>query len=164
MRSEASQYFVAQLGDATAEVEARLAQWGEGCVKHRFVRDERNRAALYFARAEGRTVRQMQSLIRTLTARWGVPLGQLGAGWLRALTLDEFRANVPDGANEGAEGRSKSEAAEPPPAGVGEATVRSYLYYGAARRFRCIYNGTARRFRRAFTCTPCGTEGGGMLS
>ena len=115
MRSEASQYFVAQLGDATAEVEARLAQWGEGCVKHRFVRDERNRAALYFARAEGRTVRQMQSLIRTLTARWGVPLGQLGAGWLRALTLDEFRANVPDGANEGAEGRSKSEAAEPPP-------------------------------------------------
>ena len=115
MRSEASQYFVAQLGDATAEVEARLAQWGEGCVKHRFVRDERNRAALYFARAEGRTVRQMQSLIRNRTARWRVPLGQLGAGWLRALTLDEFRANVPDGANEGAEGRSKSEAAEPPP-------------------------------------------------
>ena len=154
--SEASQYFVAQLGDATAEVEARLAQWGEGCVKHRFVRDERNRAALYFARAEGRTVRQMQSLIRTLTARWGVPLGQLGAGWLRALTLDEFRANVPAvGANEGGEGRSMSEAAEPPPAGVGEATVRSYLY-----------NGTARRFRRAFTCTPCETEGSGgsMLS
>ena len=114
--SEASQYFVAELGDATAEVEARLAQWGEGCVKHRFVRDERNRAALYFARAEGRTVRQMQSLIRTLTARWGVPLGQLGAGWLRALTLDEFRANVPAvGANEGGEGRSMSEAAEPPP-------------------------------------------------
>ena len=159
--SEASQYFVAELGDATAEVEARLVQWGQGCVEHRFVRDERNCAALYFARGEARTVRQMQSLIRTLTARWGVPLGQLGAGWLRALTLDEFRANVPAvGANEGGEGRSMSEAAEPPPAGV----VRSYLYYGAARRFRCIYNGTARRFRRAFTCTPCGTEGGGMLS
>ena len=102
--SEASQYFVAELGDATAEVEARLVQWGQGCVEHRFVRDERNCAALYFARGEARTVRQMQSLIRTLTARWGVPLGQLGAGWLRALTLDEFRANVPDGANEGGGG------------------------------------------------------------
>ena len=113
--SEASQYFVAELGDATAEVEARLVQWGQGCVEHRFVRDERNCAALYFARGEARTVRQMQSLIRNRTARWRVPLGQLGAGWLRALTLDEFRANVPDGANEGAEGRSKSEAAEPPP-------------------------------------------------
>ena len=113
--SEASQYFVAELGDATAEVEARLVQWGQGCVEHRFVRDERNCAALYFARGEARTVRQMQSLIRTLTARWGVPLGQLGAGWLRALTLDEFRANVPAvGANEGGEGRSMSEAAEPP--------------------------------------------------
>ena len=110
--SEASQYFVAELGDATAEVEARLVQWGQGCVEHRFVRDERNCAALYFARGEARTVRQMQSLIRTLTARWGVPLGQLGAGWLRPLTLDEFRANVPAvGANE--EGRSMSQAAEP---------------------------------------------------
>ena len=39
-------------------------------------------------------------------------MGQLGAGWLRALTLDEFRAAV--GADEGGEGRSKSEAAEPP--------------------------------------------------
>ena len=93
--SEMSQYFVAEFGDATPEVETRLIQWAEGsCVEHRFVRDERNRAALYFARGEGRTVRQMQSLLRTLTARWGVPLGQLDAGWLRALTLDEFRAAV----------------------------------------------------------------------
>ena len=58
------------------------------------MRDTSNRATLYFARAESRTVRQMQSLLRTLTARWGVPLGQLDAGWLRALTLDEFRAAV----------------------------------------------------------------------
>ncbi len=118
--SETSQYFVAQLGDATPEVEARLIQWGKSCVEHQFVRDDRNCAALYFARGEGRTVRQMQSLLRTLTARWGVPLGQLDAGWLRALTLDEFRACVPAaepvspavGATEGA-GRSKCEAAEP---------------------------------------------------
>ena len=93
--SETSQYFVAELGDATPEVETRLIQWAEGsCAAHRFAR-EHNRAALYFARGEGRTVRQMQSLLRTLTARWGVPLGQLYAGWLRALTLDEFRARVP---------------------------------------------------------------------
>ncbi len=73
-------------------------------MEHRFIRDERNCAALYFARGEARTVRQMQSLIRTLTTRWGLPLGQLGARWLRAVTLDEFRAAV--GADE--------RAAEPP--------------------------------------------------
>lgn len=118
--SETSQYFVAQLGDATPEVEARLIQWGEGCVEHQFVRADRNCAALYFARGEGWTVHQRQSLLRTLTARWRVPLGQLDAGWLRALKLDEFCACVPAaepvspavGATEGA-GRSKCEAAEP---------------------------------------------------
>ena len=84
-------------------------------MEHRFVRDERNRAAVYFARGEGRTVRQMQSLLRTLTARWGVPLGQLDAGWLRALTLDEFRARVPAPklAAPAVTGRSKCEVAEP---------------------------------------------------
>ena len=109
--SEASQYFVAELGDCTAEVEARLVQWGQGCVEHRFVRDERNCAALYFARGEARTVRQMQSLIRTLTARWGVPLGQLAAGWLRALSLDEFRAAV--GADEGGRGEVRVKPLNP---------------------------------------------------
>ena len=114
--SETSQYFVAELGDATPEVETRLIQWAEGsCVERRFVRDERNRAAVYFARGEGRTVRQMQSLLRTLTARWGVPLGQLDAGWLRALTLDGFRARVPAPklAAPAVTGRGKCEAAEP---------------------------------------------------
>ena len=112
---ETSQYFAAQLGDATPEVEARLIQWGKSCVEHQFVRDDRNCAALYFARGEGRTVRQMQSLLRTLTARWGTPLGQLDAGWLRALTLDEFRARVPAPklAAPAVTGRSKCEAAEP---------------------------------------------------
>ena len=87
--SETSQYFVAELGDATQEVETG------SCVEHRFVRDERNRAALYFARGEGRTVRQMQSLLRTLTSRWGKPLGPLEAGWLQPLSVDEYRAAVP---------------------------------------------------------------------
>ena len=105
--SETSQYFVAQLGDATPEVEARLIQWGKSCVEHQFARDDRNCAALYFARGEGRTVRQMQSLLRTLTALWRMPMGQLEPGWLRALTLDKFRACVP--------------AAEPVPPAVGAA-------------------------------------------
>ena len=114
--SETSQYFVAELGDATPEVETRLVQWAEGsCVEHCFARDERNRAALYFARGEGRTVRQMQSLLRTLTVRWRVPLGSLDAGWMRALTLDEFCGRVPAAklAAPAVTGRSKCEAAEP---------------------------------------------------
>ena len=90
-----SQYFVAHLGEATPEVEARLLQWAAGCVEHRFVRDDHNCAALYFARAEGRTVRQMQSLLRTLSARWKLPLGKLDSGWCQLLTADEFRASAP---------------------------------------------------------------------
>ena len=90
-----SQHFVAHLGEATPEVEARLVQWGAGCVEHRFVRDDHNCAALYFARSESRTVRQMQSLLRTLSARWKLPLGKLESGWCQPLTVDEFRACVP---------------------------------------------------------------------
>ena len=58
------------------------------------MRDASNRATLYFARAESRTTRQMQSLLRTLTARWRLPLGKLEAGWLQPLSADEYRAAV----------------------------------------------------------------------
>ena len=92
MSEATSAYFVAHVGDATLEVEARLLQWAAGCVEHHFERDVgTSRASLYFARAESRTVRQMQSLLRTLTSRWKLPLGQLGPAWLRALTAEEFR-------------------------------------------------------------------------
>ena len=90
-----SQHFVAHLGEATPEVEARLLQWAAGCVEDRFVRDDRNCAALYFARPESRTVRQMQSLLRTLSSRWKLPLGKLESGWCQLLTVGEFRASVP---------------------------------------------------------------------
>ena len=90
-----SLYFVAHLGETTPEVEARFLQWAACCVEHRFVRDDRNCVALYFARPESRTVRQMQSLLRTLSARWKVPLGKLGPGWCQLLTAEEFRARVP---------------------------------------------------------------------
>ena len=56
------------------------------------MRDDSNRATLFFARAESRTTRQMQSLLRTLTARWRLPLGKLEAGWLQPLSVDEYRA------------------------------------------------------------------------
>ena len=87
-------HFAAHLGDTTAEVEARLRLWASGCEEYSWVRDASNRATLYFARAESRTTRQMQSLLRTLTARWRTPLGPLEAGWLLPLSADEYRAAV----------------------------------------------------------------------
>ena len=36
----------------------------------------------------------MQSLLRTLTARWRLPLCKLEAGWLQPLSVDEYRAAV----------------------------------------------------------------------
>ncbi len=94
MTQATSTHFVAYLAEATAEVEARLLQWASCCVEHSWVRDDKNRASLHFARAESRTTRQMQSLLRTLTSRWGLPLGKLEAGWLQPLTVDEYRAAV----------------------------------------------------------------------
>ena len=76
-------HFAAHLGEATGEVEARLRRWASDCEEYSWVRDESNRATLFFARAESRTTRQMQSLLRTLTARWRTPLGPLEVGWLR---------------------------------------------------------------------------------
>ena len=96
-----SQYFVAHLGEATPEVEARLEQWGACCVEHRLVRDGK-KCLLYFARAESRSVRQMQSLLRTLSARWKLPLGKLESGWCQLLTETEFRDCVPATAAESA--------------------------------------------------------------
>ena len=87
-------HFAAHLGDTTAEVEARLRLWASGCEEYSWVRDASNRATLYFARAEKRTRRQTQSLLRTLTARWRLPLGKLEAGWLQPLSADEYRAAV----------------------------------------------------------------------
>ena len=104
-----SKYFVAHLGEATAEVAARLLQWAAGCVAHSLLRDELNHVSLYFERAEARTVRQMQSLLRTLSAKWKLPLGQLDRRWLRALTSDEFREKVPADKAEAVAARSVAE-------------------------------------------------------
>ena len=37
----------------------------------------------------------MQSLLRTLSARWKLPLGKLESGWCQLLTETEFRVCVP---------------------------------------------------------------------
>ena len=84
----------AHLGEATGEVEARLRRWASARIEYTWVRDDNNRATLYFARAESRTTRQMQSLLRTLTAQWRLPLGKLEAGWLQPLSVDEYRVAV----------------------------------------------------------------------
>ena len=113
-------HFAAHLGDTTAEVEARLRLWASGCEEYSWVRDASNRATLYFARAERRTTRQMQSLLRTLTARWRTPLGPLEAGWLQPLSADEYRAAVSTaGAAEGARELPRITVPKmaPPPAG-----------------------------------------------
>ena len=87
-------HFAAHLGEATADVDARLRRWASDCEVYSWVRDDSNRATLYFARAESRTTRQMQSLLRTLPAWWRTPLGPLEAGWLQPLSADEYRAAV----------------------------------------------------------------------
>ena len=104
-------HFAAHLGDTTAEVEARLRLWASGCEEYSWVRDASNRATLYFARAERRTTRQMQSLLRTLTARWRLPLGKLEAGWLQPLSVDEYRAAK---STAGAAECARPHAEEPP--------------------------------------------------
>ena len=118
-------HFAAHLGDTTAEVEARLRLWASGCEEYSWVRDASNRATLYFARAESRTTRQMQSLLRTLTSRWRLPLGKLEAGWLQPLSVDDYRAAV---STAGAAESAAPHANEPPQ--IAERTVVPPLHAG----------------------------------
>ena len=104
-------HFAAHLREATGEVEARLRRWASDCEEYNWVRDDSNRATLYFARAESRTTRQMQSLLRALTSQWRTPLGKLEAGWLQPLSVDEYRAAV---STAGAAECARPHADEPP--------------------------------------------------
>ena len=88
-----SKYFVARVGALSPDVEARLARWaGEKCAAHCLARDGGGNVTLYMQRAEAKTARGMNSLVRTLTGRWKMPLGNLGSGWLRLSNEEEFRA------------------------------------------------------------------------
>ena len=131
-------HFAAHLGEATGEVEARLRQWASACIEYTWVRDDNNRATLYFAKAESRKTRQMQSLLRTLTARWRLPLGKLEAGWLQPLSADEYRAAV-------STATAAESAREPPPpspctgAAAGPGVVLESLPAGFDTRARAAY-------------------------
>ena len=95
MPEDTHKYFCGQLGEVTPEVEARLKQWAAaGCEEFSLLRDANHCAKLYFARKESRTVRQMQSLLRTVTSRSKLPLGKLNACWLEPLTPEEYRAAI----------------------------------------------------------------------
>ena len=88
-----SKYFVARVGALSPDVEARLARWaGESCAAHCLARDGGGNVTLYMQRTEAKTARGMNSLVRTLTGRWKMPLGNLGSGWLRLSNEEEFRA------------------------------------------------------------------------
>ena len=140
-------HFAAHLGDTTAEVEARLRLWASGCEEYSWVRDASNRATLYFARAESRTTRQMQSLLRTLTARWRLPLGKLEAGWLQPFSVDEYRAAVST-ATAAESAREQPQTAVPPVApplgpctgaAAGQGVVLESLPAGFDTRARAAY-------------------------
>ena len=93
MTEATSQCFIARLGPAPPDLESRLIQWASSsCQAHCVVRDGDGRVALYLHRKDAKTVRAMQSLIRTLTGRWGLHMGDLGKGWLELCSEEEYQA------------------------------------------------------------------------
>ena len=87
------QRFVARIGAAAPDLESRLIQWASSsCQAHCVVRDGDGRVALYLHRKDAKTVRAMQSLIRTLTGRWGLHMGDLGKGWLELCSEEDNQA------------------------------------------------------------------------
>ena len=96
MTEPTSQCFVARIGAAAPDLESRLIQWASSsCQAHCVVRDGDDRVSLYLHRKEAKTVRARQSLIRTLTGRWGLHMGDLGKGWLELCTEEDYKADHP---------------------------------------------------------------------
>ena len=93
MTEPTSHFFIARVGAAAPDLESRLVQWASSsCQAHCVVRDGDGRVALYLHRKDAKTVRAMQSLIRTLTGRWGLHMGDLGKGWLELCSEEEYQA------------------------------------------------------------------------
>ena len=91
MTEPTSHFFIARVGAAAPDLESRLVQWASSsCQAHCVVRDVDGRIALYLHRKDAKTVRAMQSLIRTLTGRWGLRMGDLGKGWLELCTEEDY--------------------------------------------------------------------------
>ena len=72
MTEPTSQCCIARIGAAAPDLESRLVQWaGANCRAHCVVKDSEGGPSLYLQRKEAKTARAMQSLLRTLTSRWG---------------------------------------------------------------------------------------------
>ena len=92
-------YFVAHLGSLDAAILERLDRWAAAaCSTHALKPREDGSMALYAVKKGGsaKTARQFQSLLRTLTSHWKMPFGKLERGWLKLLTIEEYRAAVGD--------------------------------------------------------------------
>ena len=95
MTEPTSHFFIARVGAAAPDLESRLIQWASSsCQAHCVVRDDDGRVSLYLHRKETKTVRAMQSLIRTLTSRWGLHMGDLGKGWLELCAEEDYKAGA----------------------------------------------------------------------
>ena len=106
-------YFVAHLGSLDAAILERLDRWAAAaCSTHALKPREDGSMALYAVKKGGsaKTARQFQSLLRTLTSHWKMPFGKLERGWLKLLSVEEYRAAVGD-----PPARANLEAALPAP-------------------------------------------------
>ena len=93
MTEPTSHCCIARIGAAAPDLESRLVQWaGANCRAHCVVRGSEGGVSLYLQRKEAKTARAMQSLLRTLTSRWGLHMGDLGKGWLELRTEEDYQA------------------------------------------------------------------------
>ena len=104
MTEPTSHCFVARISPAAPELVSRLVQWASASCPAHCVARSGDDISLYLQRQDAKTVRSMQSLLRTLTARWGLPMGDLGKGWLEMCTAEDVQmaARAECGASEAA--------------------------------------------------------------
>ena len=104
MTEPTSHCFVARIGPAAPELVSRLAQWASASCQAHCVARSGDDISLYLQRQDAKTVRSMQSWLRKLTARWGLPMGDLGKGWLEMCTAEDVHmaARAECGASEAA--------------------------------------------------------------
>ena len=91
MTEPTSHCFVARIGPAAPELVSRLVQWASASCQAHCVARSGDDISLYLQRQDAKTVRSMQSWLRKLTARWGLPMGDLGKGWLEMCTAEDVQ-------------------------------------------------------------------------
>ena len=90
-----SKYFVAKLGALDPAVEQRFQRWAAtSCDEHAMRQHKDGSVHLYAVKSSAKTARQYQSLLRTLSSHWKLPLGKLDRGWLSLLNEGEYRTAV----------------------------------------------------------------------